>query len=330
MKAALFAIVLAVSGGGCGPSATRAGSGGPMTPKQIAEAASPSVVRIETPNGMGTGFVVWQDGRIVTNLHIIAGAGEARVILHDKRTFTEIEVLAADRAHDLAILRIPVKNLPTLRTGDSTVLKAGDRVVAIGNPMGLETTVTDGLISAVRQIDPKLTLLQISAPISPGSSGGPLFNERGEVIGVTTLFSAEGQNLNFAVPVEYLKPMLLSDRGMSLQAFSRAMEVAMLEGCKGADIEHVYKTIVDAIGIGAPLFNSGDHEGCYRVYEKTALELVPKLEEGCTGIKERLLAGLMSASKAQKYTDKAWAMRHAFDSILRAIRTAIDAAIPKT
>ena len=323
MRLALLLLLAA-----CGPSATRAGST-TLTPKQIAESATPSIVTIQTPQGMGTGFIVWQDGRIATNLHIIAGASQAKIVLHDKREFTQIEVLAADRAHDLAILRVPAKNLQALKSGDSSTVKAGDRVVAIGNPLGLETTVSDGLVSAVRKIDPKLTLLQISAPISPGSSGGPLFNERGEVIGVTTLFSAQGQNLNFAVPVEYLKPMLLAERGTPLAQFVELLDITLLEGCSGGDVEHVYKTIVDAIGIGAPLFNSGDHEGCFKVYEKTALELVAKLD-ACPGIEETLLTGVALSGKDPTFTAKAWTMRRTFDRILKAIQKAIEQAVPKS
>jgi hypothetical protein len=307
----------------CGGPQSGAG-GKPLTPAQIAAKSVGSIVRIETGSGMiGTGFVVWPDGRIATNLHIIAGAQQAKITLHDKRVFTDIEVLAADRRHDLAILRIPAKDLPTLPSGDSNVLKAGDRIVAIGNPLGLETTVSDGLISAVREINPGLRLLQISAPISPGSSGGPLFNERGEVVGVTTLFSAEGQNLNFAVPVEYLKPLLFSEKAVPLSRFSVEADLSLLASCDPADVQQVAKTITDAISIGAPLFNQGDHEGCFKVYEKTALELVAKLD-GCPGLEDTLLAGLSTASREQTFTAKAWAMRHAFDRILNAINAAIE------
>jgi hypothetical protein len=319
-----WALLIALAA--CGPSSTRAGakSEGPrLSPAQIAERAFPSIVRIETPSMIGTGFVVWQDGRIATNLHIIAGAREARITLHDKRVFTDVEVLAADRRHDLAIVRIPARNLPVLRSGDSGQMKAGDRVVAIGNPLGLETTVSDGLVSAVRQIDPQLKLLQISAPISPGSSGGPLFNDRGEVVGVTTLFSAEGQNLNFAVPVEYLKPLLLSERAIPLGKFSAELDVTLLAGCRGEDVKQVYEAIIGAINVGAPLYNKGDEEGCFRLYEKTALDLVAKLE-GCSGVEETLLAGLGRSVQVQGWKGKAWAMRHAFDRILDAIKAVLE------
>jgi len=320
--AACLACLACLGWAACGSAASRGASARPLTPAQIAEASFASIVRIETTNTIGTGFVVWQDGRIATNLHIIAGARQAKIILHDKRVFTDVEVLAADKNHDLAILRIPVKNLPTLRQGASTALKAGDRVVAIGNPLGLETTVSDGLVSAVRRIDPNLTLLQISAPISPGSSGGPLFNERGEVVGVTTLFSAEGQNLNFAVPVEYLKPLMMSEQAVPLAQFTMKLDVSLLAGCQGADVEYVAKTISGAIGIGAPLYNKGDREGCFKTYEKTALEIVSKLDT-CRGVEETLLAGLAQASQSQDWGEKAWAMRHAFDRVLDSIKAAL-------
>src|SRR5262249_30804277 len=138
-----------------------------LTPAQIAEKALPSVVMIKTENIIGTGFVVWQDGRIATNLHVIAGAHQAEVSMSDGRKFDKVDVLAVDKAHDLAVLRVPATGLVPLALGDSQSVKPGERVVAIGNPLGLGNTISDGLISAVREIEPKkLTLLQITAPIA--------------------------------------------------------------------------------------------------------------------------------------------------------------------
>jgi hypothetical protein len=295
-----------------------------LTPAQIAEKATPSIVFIKTPNILGTGFVVWQDGRIATNLHVIAGAREATITLHDGREFKDVEVLAADQAHDLAILRIRAKDLPVLPLGDSGAVKPGEHVVAIGHPMGLGDTVSDGLVSAVRVLDPTVTLLQISAPIAPGSSGGPIFNERGEVIGVATLYSAEGQNLNFGVPVSYLKPLLLAERAVPLATFATATDVGLLAGCSADEVKLAIVGISDAIKVGAPMYNAGNMQGCFEVYEKTSLDIVGKIK-GCGGVRETLLAGLSNANRVPGASDKAWALRHAFDRVLGAFEAAMEA-----
>src|SRR5262249_7963339 len=177
------------------------------TPAQIAAGATPAIVSIQSSDSLGTGFVVRADGWIATNLHVIAGADQLVVVLPDKSEHPVHQVIAWDDDRDLAILKIDATKLPVLTLGDSTRVHAGDPVVAIGHPLGLEDTVSNGLVSAVRVVDEGLTVLQISAPIAPGSSGGPLFNERGEVIGVAAALITEGQNLNFGVPSQYLKQL---------------------------------------------------------------------------------------------------------------------------
>ncbi len=308
-----------------------AGAARALTPAEIAERAKPSVVLIRTPSGLGTGFVVSKDGRIATNLHVIGAAQEATVVLADKREFKDVEVMAVDDKHDLIVLRIGAKNLQPLRLGDSSKVKVGERVVAIGNPLGLDYTVSDGLVSAVREMSNELTVLQISAPISPGSSGGPLFNDRGEVIGISTLVATEGQNLNFGMPVNQLKPMLASGKATPLAAFKPTgrrrrqvpkHEVNVVAGCSADRLLAIASSIEDAIHIGAPLYNQGHIEACYRIYAATALDVQRKVV-GCPGPKEALLDGVHRADGLAGWEDKAWAMRDAFDGLLDLIARAI-------
>jgi S1-C subfamily serine protease len=312
----------------------------PLTPKEIAARAIPAIALIRFPGALGSGFVVGADGRIATNLHVLGGGEHATVVLADGREFTEIEVLGIDPAHDLALLRVPARDLPVLPLGDSDAVKPGERVVAIGHPLGLGNTVSDGLVSAVREVDASLRVLQVSAPISPGSSGGPLLNDRGEVIGVSTLIFTQGQNLNFGVPVAYLRPMLANERPVSLAdleklaAVSRAQgrrravpthELSLLEGCTMVQLHTVARTIEQAISVGAPLYNDGNHEACYRVYEGAALELDRKLGR-CGGPRKALLAGVKRAAKLDGWDDKAWAMRDAFDGLLEVLERKFNAA----
>jgi len=298
----------------------------PLTPQQIAERAVPSVVRIQVATGLGSGFVVSSDGRIVTNLHVIAGAKEATVVLADGRELRQVEILAADEALDLAVLKVPADKLPALSLGDSSRVKVGQRVVAIGHPLGLSNTVSDGLVSGVRALSPQISVLQLSAPISPGSSGGPLIDEHGQVIGVSTLIINQGQNLNFGMPVNALKPLLGARAGTPLSRYRwktsgkivRAVprhELSVLGGCSEASLETIAARIQTAISVGAPAYNEGNHEGCFRTYAATAVAIDREVAD-CAGPREALLAGVRKADKLTSFDEKAWAMRDAFDGVL--------------
>jgi serine protease Do len=307
-----------------------------LTPAEIAETATPSVVLIRLPNGLGTGFVVSDDGRIVTNVHVIRGASTATVVTSSGDEIADVELMATDEAHDLAVLRVHAKGLKALPLGDSATAKPGEHVVAIGHPLGLGNTVSDGLVSAIRDLSPTRTMLQISAPISPGSSGGPLFNDRGEVIGVATLVITGGQNLNFAVPINLIKPLLLIDRGTSLAAYKSSMErhrhipeqpLSLLDECPLPELNSVIADIHQAIKVGAPLYNDGNFEACFRIYEATALDMDKKTEH-CAGPKRALLDGVKNADKLKAWDDKAWAMRDAFDGVLAVAMKKYDESRP--
>lgn len=188
------------------------------TDKNISEIVStcgPAVVYLETRDtrgsflGQGSGFIVDASGIIVTNFHVIQGASGVEVKLEDGEVFDSIGVIDFDARRDIAIIKIKRTKLPTLKLGDSDKVKQGQRVIAIGNPLGLERTVSEGLVSALRVIE-GTRYMQISVPISPGSSGGPLLNLNGEVIGITTagIVDEGAQNLNFAVPSNYIEPLL--------------------------------------------------------------------------------------------------------------------------
>jgi hypothetical protein len=304
-----------------------------LTPAQIAARATPAVVLIRTPTGLGTGFIVAKDGWIATNLHVIAGASELVVAMGDRHEYPVVEVVAADPVRDLAIVRVNAKDLPILTLGDSDLVRPGDSVVAIGHPLGLEDTVSNGLVSAVRVVDPALTVLQISAPIAPGSSGGPLFSDKGEVIGVAQAISTRGQNLNFGVPVRYLKTLLADPRPMPLAAFAEATtppsqklppvkrevphhELSMLTGCSDADLALATQILAEAIDVGAPAYNKGHFAACYHVYEGAALDLEKRLPVACGGPKKAMRDGRNRAAKLTDPSAQAWAMRDAFDGLM--------------
>ena len=153
---------------------------------------------------LGSGFLVDASGLVVTNNHVIQGSDEVEVQLSDDRTF-KAEIVGTDERTDLALLRIPnAKNLPYVNLGDSDKLKVGDHVVAIGNPFGLDHTVTSGIVSAKERAigtgGGYDDFIQTDASINPGNSGGPLFDLKGKVVGINTAINPQGQGIGFAIP----------------------------------------------------------------------------------------------------------------------------------
>ena len=158
--------------------------------------------------GTGSGFIIGSDGRLITNAHVVDGAQKVQVTLKDGKTY-EGKVLGTDSFTDVAVIKIEAKDLPTANLGDAENLTPGEWAIAIGNPLGLDNTVTVGIISALGRSssqvgvpDKRVRFIQTDAAINPGNSGGPLLNSRGEVIGINTAIRADAQGLGFAIPIE--------------------------------------------------------------------------------------------------------------------------------
>jgi len=166
----------------------------------------PQMPRQLPMHGVGSGFIVSADGVILTNAHVVDDADEVMVKLTDRREF-KAKVLGADKTTDIAVLKIDASSLPTVKIGNPDTTKVGEWVVAIGQPFGFENTVTSGIVSAKARALPQdsyVRFIQTDAAVNPGNSGGPLFNLRGEVIGVNSqIFSRSGgfQGLAFAIPI---------------------------------------------------------------------------------------------------------------------------------
>ena len=158
----------------------------------------------DKPISQGSGFIVRPDGAIVTNYHVISNAVDIKVKVGDKLLKVE-GLLHIDKENDIVILKAKGKDLSVIKIGDIEKVSVGEKVYVISSPEGLENTISDGVLSGIRELDPKRKILQITAPISKGSSGGPVFNKNGEVIGIATFLIEEAQNLNFAMPVELIK-----------------------------------------------------------------------------------------------------------------------------
>ena len=209
----------------------------------IARAAEGSIVSIVMsdkngqPIAQGSGFFVSKDGLILTNYHVIAEGTSAVVKLPDGAFYVVDGVSTFDKARDVAIIKAHGQNFRTLTLGNSDRVQVGEEVVAIGNPLSLESTVSNGIVSGMRSAKEEGgNFLQITAPISPGSSGGPLFNTEGEVVGITTMYLKGGENLNFAIPINDAKVLLLVNTS-KLQNFpdeSPNTESPSTQGTSGA------------------------------------------------------------------------------------------------
>lgn len=164
--------------------------------------------------GTGSGFILTNDGRLITNAHVVAGSDTVEVRLKDGRSF-EGRVVGVDPVTDLAAVKINATSLPTVILGTSSTLVPGQWAIAIGNPLGLDNTVTAGIISATGRSssqvgvpDKRVNFIQTDAAINPGNSGGPLLNDRGEVIGINTAIRADAQGLGFAIPIETVRRVI--------------------------------------------------------------------------------------------------------------------------
>jgi len=186
--------------------------------RELVNQLGEAVVQVRTPGGLGSGFILGEEGYLITNFHVIEGETQISVEVYhqtngqlERKAYKQIRIIAMNKFQDLALLKIDEKDAPKFAKvplGDSDTLGVGERVFAIGSPLGLERTVTEGIVSTkTRQLQGEL-YLQTTAQINPGNSGGPLFNLRGEVVGVTNMKLLFGEGLGFAIPVEAVKYFL--------------------------------------------------------------------------------------------------------------------------
>jgi hypothetical protein len=167
-----------------------------------------AVVVVETDVSQGSGVLLESSGIIVTNLHVIEDAADISIRIHTNERYDDVSVIDFDETKDIALLKIEGFDLPTVKLGNSNAVKSGQDVFAIGTPLGYEQTVSRGIVSAIRMMDGGFKTIQTDAAISPGSSGGGLFNDSAELIAVLAAYRTDGQNLNFAIPINYVRGMM--------------------------------------------------------------------------------------------------------------------------
>jgi S1-C subfamily serine protease len=295
---------------GCGPGlpgfpgrAQRDGriSDAPITPvlpggsNVIADAVAkvgPAVVRIDTlkrlvnplgglfgsgatiqqQQGQGSGFITRSDGIVLTNAHVVEGASEVSVTLPDGRSFSG-KVLGSDPVTDVAVVRVAASGLPVAALGDSSKVKPGEWAIAIGNPLGLDNTVTAGIISAIQRTNAlgegqRVPYLQTDAAINPGNSGGPLINDHGQVIGINTAIrKAPGAGLSFAIPINVARQIAaqILERGTAshpyigvrLQALTPQLAREINASTDECRVPEVNGVLVVEVLAGSPAAQSG-------------------------------------------------------------------------
>src|SRR5216110_1299587 len=186
--------------------------------RELVSQLGEAVVQVRTPGGLGSGFIINEDGYLITNFHVIENETQISVEVYrqqdgqlERKSYKQIKIIAINKFADLALLKIEDKDTPKFAKvllGDADALAVGERVFAIGSPLGLERTVTEGIVSTKTREFQGSLYLQTTAQINPGNSGGPLFNMRGEVVGVTNMKLVFSEGLGFAIPIESVKYFL--------------------------------------------------------------------------------------------------------------------------
>jgi serine protease Do len=215
----------------------------PQRPQQRPQ--QPQQPEEEQARGVGSGFILTQDGYVMTNAHVVEGASEVIVTLTDKREF-KAKIIGSDKRTDVAVVKIEAKGLPAVKVGDVNRLKVGEWVMAIGSPFGLENSVTAGIVSAKqRDTGEYIPFIQTDVAINPGNSGGPLINLRGEVVGINSqIYSRSGgfMGISFAIPMD--EAIRVSDQLRTAGRVTR--------GRIGVQIGAVTKDVAESIGLGKP------------------------------------------------------------------------------
>jgi serine protease Do len=218
---------------------------------------------------LGSGFIISQDGYVLTNNHVVEGASKVTVKLTDGREF-RAEVIGTDKTSDVAVLKIGASNLPTVKIGDPANSKVGEWVLAIGSPYGFDSTVTSGIISAKSRTfsdDSPIPFIQTDVPVNPGNSGGPLFNLNGEVIGINSMiYSRTGgfQGLSFAIPIDaamHVKDQLVRTGHVSRGRIGVGVQPVTEEQAKSLGLDTTHGALVGSVDPSGPAQAGGLRQG---------------------------------------------------------------------
>jgi serine protease Do len=294
----------------------------------VAAQAADSIVLLQFGKAYGIGFVASDDGLIVTSLHVVMGEKKVTAHLADGRKVDVRQVGGLDTKRDLAVLKLEVPGLPSLPRGPKRLVEEGTPVIVFGMvEEGQRTRWTQAKVSAVQVLGGWLTIYRLEGELPPDASGGPLLSATGEVLGVVTVAETEEGTAVLGVPLKYVTPMLDEKVFRPLTALAPPRRptsakreipehpITILEGSSASGLETMMESIASAISVGAPAYNQGNIEACYRVYRETARRLIAE-HENCPGPRKALEQGLRRAAAMKDVDARAWAMRDAFDGLM--------------
>lgn len=289
--------------------------------------AAQAVVVLRGREPLGLGFFA-PNGRLVTCLHLVAGESSLSVELYDGRRLPVKALAAADSRHDLACLDLGLTDATPARPNGPALVDEATPVALYwmheGRLRWHETSV-----DAVQVLGTQLTVYRLSGRAPPEAAGGPVVTRSGEVIGVVTLAESDAGIVTLGMPWRYVEPMLPVNMGRSLADVAKAVRraprrhvpehpLSLLDGSTLPGLAATTEAIAGAIRVGAPAYNEGDIEGCYRVYADTARQLITARAD-CPGVRKALRSGLERAERLTDVDEQAWAMRDAFDGLLLVI-----------
>ncbi|MFB1481945.1 serine protease [Corallococcus sp. RDP092CA] len=293
---------------------------------------SASLVLLDLGGRTATGFVISSEGHVATSLHAVASARAITAVLPDGARSPVVQVAAVDERRDLAVLCLPLSNrVPALPLGPPTLPSEGEalHVVQAHADRPPETRTLE--VRAVQVLGEWLTLLELTRTLPEDASGSPVVDARGQVVGLATAALANGRALGLVIPVRYLAPLLktpgppqpLSALDTPRQRAPRVRQVpqhplGLLDGCATPAVESVAALLGQAINVGAPAYNRGDVEGCYRLYMHTAEQLIDERDD-CPGVQRALRDGLLRCEGMKDAEDRAWALRDTFDGLMDVI-----------
>jgi hypothetical protein len=292
------------------------------------EAAS-SIVLLEFQRSYGLGFVA-PNGRIVTSFHVVADEQDITAHLADGRVIPVKRVAAVDQKRDLAVLDVGLLDATPARVPAPRLVDEGTVVHAYGMvPNEGRVRWVDARVATVQVLGSTLTVYRLEGEVPSDASGGPLIAGDGTTLGVVTVAESDEGLITLAVPWRYLEPLLLQNAELPLSALALGERkpprrevpthpLSLLEGSSPAGLDAAREAIAGAIQVGAPAYNEGDVDRCYRVYADAARKLIEGRRD-CPGVQAALRAGLARAEALDDVDHQAWAMRDAFDGLLGVI-----------
>jgi serine protease Do len=298
----------------------------PRPVSELVTDVAPALVKLQLSTGQAVGFLFSGFGHLAASLHAVAGATWIKAELADGRTIDITEVVGLDATRDLLVLHLEGERLPYVHLRPEPLPEPDARaVVVMPSPVG--PAPNDTRIAAVRCLNPELSVLELQRAIEEGASGAPICDEDGHVVAVATAARAsDDRPVGLGIPARYLVPFLSRTERIPLERLAKGGRkrrvpdhpISLLDGSRTQSLQQIASEIVEAISVGAPTYNGGDPEGCYRIYARVARKLCDQRCD-CPGATVALQEGLGAAAHAQDPDDQAWILRDTFDGLLDVI-----------